>query len=136
MAFRRLRRRAWAAGGPVFLLIVILASSFFCGAPQAADSLYAVAKLAVDTTAKDAVAARELGMAEAEQRAVQIVLKRLVPLSAYAQLPILNKEDIDGMIEGVSIRSEQNSTTRYLAVLDVSINEQAVKQLLDLQNLS
>jgi hypothetical protein len=135
MAFRRLRRRAWAAGCLAVLLIVILTTSF-CGAAQAADSLYAVAKLSVDTTAKDAVAARELGMAEAEQRAVQIVLKRLVPLSAYAQLPILNKDDIEGMVEGVSIRSEQNSTTRYLAVLDVSINEQAVKQLLDLQNLS
>jgi hypothetical protein len=135
MAFRRLRRRAWAAGWPAVLLIVFLTISF-CAVAQAADSLYAVAKLSVDTTAKDAVAARELGMAEAEQRAVQIVLKRLVPLSAYAQLPILNKEDIDGMVEGVSIRSEQNSTTRYLAVLDVSINEQAVKQLLDLQNLS
>jgi hypothetical protein len=135
MAFRRLRRRAWAAGWPAVLLIVFLTISF-CAVAQAADSLYAVAKLSVDTTAKDAVAARELGMAEAEQRAVQIVLKRLVPLSAYAQLPILNKEDIDGMVEGVSIRSEQNSTTRYLAVLDVGINEQAVKQLLDLQNLS
>jgi hypothetical protein len=135
MAFRRLRRRAWAAGWPAVLLIVFLTISF-CAVAQADDSLYAVAKLSVDTTAKDAVAARELGMAEAEQRAVQIVLKRLVPLSAYAQLPILNKEDIDGMVEGVSIRSEQNSTTRYLAVLDVSINEQAVKQLLDLQNLS
>jgi hypothetical protein len=135
MAFRRLRRRAWAAGWPAVLLIVFLTISF-CAVAQADDSLYAVAKLSVDTTAKDAVAARELGMAEAEQRAVQIVLKRLVPLSAYAQLPILNKEDIDGMVEGVSIRSEQNSTTRYLAVLDVGINEQAVKQLLDLQNLS
>jgi hypothetical protein len=34
------------------------------------------------------------------------------------------------MVNGVSIRTEQNSTTRYIATLDVSVNEQAIKQLL------
>ena len=133
MAFRRLRHLVWAAGAPIVLLASALASS---GAAQAADSLYAVAKLSVDITAKDAVAAREMGMAEAEQRAVEIVLKRLVPLSVYASLPELSKEDVEGMIDGVSIRSEQNSSTRYLGVLDVSVNERAVKQFLEEQSVA
>jgi Uncharacterized protein conserved in bacteria (DUF2066) len=129
MAVWRLRCGAWAAGGLAILLAFTLTSSFWSGA-QAADSLYAVARLSVDITANDAVAARERGMAEAEQRAVKIVLKRLVPLSAYASLPELGKENVETMIDGVSIRSEQNSTTRYLAVLDISVNERAVKQFL------
>ena len=93
------------------------------GGAQAADSLYEVAKISVDITAQDAVAAREEGMAEAQMRAVKIVLQRLLPLSAQDQIPELSEEDIEGLVNGVSIRSEQNSTTRYIATLDVSVNE-------------
>ena len=97
---------------------------------QAADSLYEVAKISVDVTAKDAVAARDEGMAEAQMRAVKTVLQRLLPLSAQDQIPEFTPEDIEGLVNGVSIRSEQNSTTRYIATLDVSVNEPGIKKLL------
>ena len=97
---------------------------------QAADSLYEVAKISVDITAQDAVAARDEGMAEAQMRAVKIVLQRLLPLSAQDQIPEFTPEDIEGLVNGVSIRSEQNSTTRYIATLDVSVNEPGIKKLL------
>ena len=71
-----------------------------------------------------------MGMAEAQMRAVKIVLQRLVPLSAQDRLPELSQEDIEGLVNGVSIRSEQNSTTRYIATLDVSVNERGIKKLL------
>ena len=48
-------------------------------------------------------------------RAVKIVLQRLLPLSAQDQIPEFSPEDIEGLVNGVSIRSEQNSTTRYIA---------------------
>ena len=97
---------------------------------RAADSVFEVAKISVDTTAKDAVAAKQKGMAEAEQRAFQTVLKRLVPLSAYAQLPTVGAEDVSSLVTGVAIRSEQYSTTRYIATLDVSFSAPGVKRLL------
>ncbi len=97
---------------------------------RAADSVFEVAKISVDTTAKDAVAAKQKGMAEAEQRAFQTVLKRLVPLSAYAQLPTVSAEDVSSLVTGVAIRSEQYSTTRYIATLDVSFSAPGVKRLL------
>ena len=48
----------------------------------AAASLYNVAEVHVDVTAKDAVIAREKGMAEAETRAIKTLLARLMPLSS------------------------------------------------------
>jgi Uncharacterized protein conserved in bacteria (DUF2066) len=115
----------WSIG-----LFGLAISAFVAEGVAAEDRPYAVAKLSVDATAKDAVAAKEMAMAEAEQRGIRVVLKRLVPFSAYAQLPDLQQQDVEEMVEGVAVRSEQNSTTRYLATLDVSFNEQAVKQLL------
>jgi hypothetical protein len=101
----------------------------------AADPLYIVADVSVDATDKDAVAAKAKGMQTAESGALAVVLKRLMPVSAYAQMPDLSQENVDELIESVSIRSEQNSATRYLARLDVSFNDAAVKQLLDSQNI-
>jgi Uncharacterized protein conserved in bacteria (DUF2066) len=125
------RRRAWEAG----LLPLLLALVCVGGAVQAADSPYDVAKISVDITAQDAVAAREQGMAEAGMRAVKTVIDRLTPLSVQSQLPELGKDDVEAMVEGVSIRKEQNSTTRYIATLDVSVNQQAIKQLLQDQGI-
>lgn len=129
MALWRLKRSARVAS-LIVLLPVFSCMSPFGGAAQAADSLYEVAKISVDTTAADAVAARATGMADAEMRAVKMVLQRLVPLSAQELLPELAQEEVEAMVNGVSIRKEQNSTTRYIATLDVSVNERGAKQLL------
>jgi Uncharacterized protein conserved in bacteria (DUF2066) len=97
---------------------------------QTAASLYEVAHIHVDFTASDAVAAQKRAMADAQSRAIQIVLRRLVPSSAYAQLPKLTPQEIDNLVEGVSIENDKYSTTRYIANLDISFNEQAVNQML------
>jgi hypothetical protein len=105
------------------------------GLAAAEETPYAVSKIAVDITAKDAVAAKDTAMADAERRAVDVVLRRLVPFVAYPQLPILSQDDVEGMVRNVSFLREQNSTTRYIATLDVSVNELAVKQLLASRNI-
>ena len=104
----------------------------FGAAPQAlaAESLYHVAKISVDTTAKDAVTARVNGLALAERRATEILLQRIVPLSLQAHVPALSRAEIESIVIGVAVRKEQTSTTRYLGNLDVQFNEFAVKQLL------
>ena len=134
MALWRLKRSARAAS-LLILLPLFCFAALFGGAARAADSLYDVAKLSVDISAEDAVAARTTGMAEAQMRAVRVLLQRLVPLSAQEQLPELSQEDVEGLVDGVSIRKEENSTTRYLATLDVSVSERAIKQLLQDQGL-
>ena len=120
----RWRRVAWAS----LVLLCLFAACLPGGRALAADSIYEVAKISVDTTAADAVAARTAGMAEAQSRSVNIVIRRLT--GADIQLPGLTNEDVEGLINGVSIRKEENSTTRYIATLDVSVNEQGIKQLL------
>lgn len=122
---KRLGARACLA-----LLSATLAANLPIPRALAADTLYEVAKIQVDTTAADAVAARAIGMAEAQARAVKTVLQRLVPTSAQVQLPDLGNEDIEALVSGVSIRKEQNSTTRYIATLDVSVSEPGIKRLL------
>ena len=65
MALFRLKRWSRIAG----VALPLLAMPALAAGVQAADSLYEVAKISVDVTAKDAVAARDEGMAEAQMRA-------------------------------------------------------------------
>jgi len=111
----------------LFGLLTIGGGAFTASKLEAADSLYTAAKVSVDTTAKDAVAAKAAGMAEAQRKGLDIVLKRLVP---SGELPELSQEDVEALVEGVSVLNERMSTTRYIATLDISFSEQAVKQLL------
>jgi hypothetical protein len=110
-----------------FGLLTIGGVAFTVTELEAADSLFTAAKVSVDTTAKDAVAAKAAGMAEAQRKGLDIVLKRLVP---SGDLPELSQDDVEALVEGVSVLNEQMSTTRYIATLDISFSEQAVKQLL------
>jgi hypothetical protein len=116
------------AAGVGVVLGLLLASPHV----EAADSLYTAAKISVDTSAKDAVAAKAAGMAEAQRKGLDIVLRRLVP---SGELPELSQEDVEALVEGVSVLNEQMSTTRYIATLDISFSEEAVKQLLQSYSL-
>jgi hypothetical protein len=101
-------------------------------APAQADdgTPYTVSKIDVDVTAKNAVAAKAKAMADAQKRGIDTVLRRVVPFSFYAKLPDLQPQQVETLVNGMAIRKEQYSTTRYIATLDVIFNEQGVKELL------
>ena len=94
------------------------------------DTPYTVSKLAVDVTAKNAVAAKAKAMADAQKHGIDAVLRRVVPFSFSAELPDLQPQQVETLVNGMAIRKEQYSTTRYIATLDVIFNEQGVKELL------
>jgi len=100
------------------------------GAAQAEETPYTVSKIAVDVTAKNAVAAKAKAMADAQKRGIDTVLRRVAPFSFSAKLPDLQPQQVETLVNGMAIRKEQYSTTRYIATLDVIFNEQGVKELL------
>jgi hypothetical protein len=128
MRFRALERLVGRLSLLGLLGSVVLATG--PGEVRGADSLYDVAKISVDTTAKNAVAARANGLAQAQMRAMRIVLERVVPPSVLPQLPEFSKEEVEELVTGVAVGKEQTSTTRYVATLDVNFNEYAFKKLL------
>jgi hypothetical protein len=112
------------------ILGLCLALGLIAAAQAAEDTPYTVSKLAVDVTAKNAVAAKAKAMAEAQKHGIDTVLRRVVPFSFSAKLPDLQPQQVETLVNGMAIRKEQYSTTRYIATLDVIFNEQGVKELL------
>ena len=113
------------------ILGLCLALGLMAGPAQADDDTpYTVSKIDVDVTAKNAVAAKAKAMADAQKRGIDTVLRRVVPFSFSAKLPDLQPQQVETLVNGMAIRKEQYSTTRYIATLDVIFNEQGVKELL------
>jgi hypothetical protein len=119
--------RSAAAGACLFAVLP--------AAAQTSGSPFTVAKVSVDVTSKSAVDAKAKAMAEAGQKGLAILLRRIAPFGALAYLPDLGPAQAEALVEGLSIRSERMSTTRYIASFDISFNEQGVKQMLADHNI-
>ena len=82
------------------------------------DEVYTVGNYPVDARAANAVAAKEKALADGQQAAFRSLLKRVVPVTDHDRLKRLASLKSSDFFEGVSVRSERNSSTRYIASLD------------------
>ena len=112
------------------LILGALAGLAPIAAHAAPSKVYTVANYPVEATAKDAVAAKEKAHAEGQQAAFGALLKRLVPVTAYNRIDHLKFMRAADYMDGVAVRSESNSSTRYIASLDFSFQADAVRGLL------
>ncbi len=130
--YRRSHRQCWGAlCGAVCLLAV-----FTAGTASAEDSkVFIVGNYPVEARSSDAVKAKEQAIADGQQAAFRSLLKRIVPVTAYARLKQIKTTPAAPMIEGFSVRSERNSATEYIASYDFSFQPAAVQRLLDTQGI-
>ena len=99
-------------------------------AARAGEDVFTVANYPLEARADNAVAAKDKALAEGQQAAFRSLLKRLTAVTAYARLGQLRSASAGDLIAGVSVRSERNSSTEYIANLDFSFQPQAVRDLL------
>ncbi len=104
-------------------------------AAPAGDRAYTIANYPVEARAKNAVAAKETAIADGQKAAFRSLLKRIVPVTAYRSLERLGEVDAASLIDGVAVRSERNSATRYIASLDFSFQAAQVRDLLTRQGI-
>ena len=121
---RLVLRRLLASAG------LILALGCPASNAQQTTKPFTIGNYPVEATAGDAVAAKEQALAEGQKAAFRSLLKRLVPVTSYKRIDKLKNVKIADLIDGVSVRSERNSTTQYIANLDFSFQVKAVRDLL------
>lgn len=112
---------------------LLLAAAFALGSSAgalAADNVYTIANYPIEAQADNAVAAKEKALADGQQAAFRSLLKRLIPVTAYAQGKRLASVKGADLIEGVRVRAERNSSTEYIASFDFSFNPKGVRDLL------
>ena len=129
----RLARVFWRGSCSLLLIgisagILLMANSNYSHAAK--DGVYTVSGFPIAAQAKDAVTAKKQAMDDGQIRAFRSLLKRIVPVTSYGRLPKLKLNHVQDMIEGFSIKSEQNSRTEYLATLEFKFRQAHIRQLL------
>jgi hypothetical protein len=113
----------------------LLSGAATAHAANPSDIIFTIGNYPVDARADDAVAAKKTAIADGQKAALRSLLKRLVPVTAYARLRKLQIAKADQLLSGISVRTERNSTTEYIANLDFAFHPDAVRALLDRENL-
>lgn len=119
--------RAWR--GPAYGLVLVLVSATAVRA-AGENQAFTVANYPVEAEAKNAVAAKRQAISDGQRSAFRSLLKRIVPVTAYGRLKRLDGVKAAGYISGMSVRSERNSSTRYIASLDFTFGADNVRSLL------
>jgi Uncharacterized protein conserved in bacteria (DUF2066) len=99
------------------------------------DEVYIVGNYPVDAQAANAVAAKDKALADGQQAAFRSLLKRVVPVTDYDRLKRLASLRSSDFFDGVSVRSERNSSTRYIASLDFSFRADSVRAVLQREGI-
>ena len=114
------------------LVVAGLFSALGCitATAQQTATPFTIGNYPVDATAANSVAAKEQALADGQKAAFRSLLKRLVPVTSYKRIDKLRNVKAADLIDGVSVRSERNSTTQYIANLDFSFQANEVRELL------
>jgi hypothetical protein len=99
--------------------LAALVFAVLSGGPVAAQDLFEVIGLKVDESASDEVQAKFSAIASAQQRALQVVFRRLVQPEEFSRLPQITGETLALMVRDYDIADEKLGGGRYLATISV-----------------
>ena len=113
------------------LLMLVLAFQWFFHGPAMAvgASVYTVAKVKIDARAQNAVIAKKKALEEGPLLALKLIFKRLAPFRAYDRLATMTRAEADEVVNSFAVRSERNSSTRYIALLDYQFSQKKLQAL-------
>lgn len=110
-----------------------LLSSFICvltllcaSQAMAASAVYTV-ELYVDVTSANASQAREKALTEANRKALETVAAKITTAEGLTKIMSLEDSQLANFIKEVSVTSEKSSDIRYIANLQIVINDALLK---------
>ncbi len=116
----------------LFIVLPTLAAGF-AGADEEAP--FTVTGVQVDATAETAAAAREVALAEGQERALGILFRRLTLRQDHALLPTPPPQRVAELVRALEIAEERTSAVRYLALITVRFKPEEVRLALRLAGL-
>jgi hypothetical protein len=93
---------------------------------QAPRNSYTIEGVDVDASGPDAIQARQQGIRQAQQKAVKLLIERMVAPEDRSRVPPLDPSRLDGMIRGVEFANERSSANRYVGTLNVVFSAEPV----------
>ncbi len=116
--------------------LATLSVIFPLAAQQRVASLYTVGNVRSEAAADNAVEAKKIAAARAQERALRLLLIRLTDFRAQSRLPTVSPEEIDRLVSNTEVRGEGYSGTDYGATFTITFAERGIRALLSQQGLT
>lgn len=113
--------------------VLLLAGDALAAAKE--DRVFTMGNYPIEARSTDAVAAKNQAISEGQKAALRSLLRRIVPVTSYNRIGKLKAVNAGDLIEGLSVRSERNSSTEYIASYDFSFQAEAIRRLLDKEGI-
>jgi hypothetical protein len=123
----------------IFSTILVVLTAFAPWSSQAQVSngnTFTIGGIEEDVTGADAVQARQTAIREARQKAVKLLVERMVSPEDRAKVPAVSDQRLDSMVRGVEFQSERPAGNRYSATIAVVFSAEPVKQWLSEAGIS
>jgi hypothetical protein len=117
----------------IFSTILVVLTAFAPWSSRAQISngnTFTIGGIEEDVTGADAVQARQTAIREARQKAVKLLVERMVSPEDRAKVPQVSDQRLDSMVRGVEFARERTAGTRYSATIGVVFSAEPVKQWL------
>jgi len=119
----------------LFAVVLLLAIGAAPAGAQSERAIYTVSDIAVDATADDAVSARRQALLEGQREGLTRLLRRLVPADEHGRLASPKALPVEEFVQNFEISDEEVSGTSYAAELTVAYDPEAVRGLLQSEEL-
>ena len=110
--------------------VVMTAALAAFAPPAAADDLFSVAGVTVDTEAESAREAQENAVALAASRALDIMLRKVTAAADHPRLPQFAPQDAAALVRGWEVADEVRSARRYVGAFAVRFDPRGVRRVL------
>ena len=113
------------------ILVVLTACAPWPSQAQiSSGNTFTIGGIEEDVNGPDAVQARQTAIREARQKAVKLLVERMVAEADRARVPPVSDQRLDSMVRGVEFARERTAGTRYSATIGVVFGAESVKQWL------
>lgn len=118
--------RTFAGRGLAIIAVAIAGAT----SAAVAGDVFTVGNYPVDATASNAVEAKSRAISDGQNAALRSVLKRLAPVTYFERLRQLKLPPAADVLDSVRVRSERNSSTEYIAEIDITFSADGVRDIL------
>jgi hypothetical protein len=119
----------------ILCLMGLMATLMGVPGPAYSEDVYTIREVPVDVTADDAVTAREQAIAQAQLKAFQKLIERIVPRWEQPRLADIENNQIAGLVRDFSVNNERRSAIRYVADVTVRFQESQVQRFLNRRDI-
>jgi uncharacterized protein DUF2066 len=117
----------WFSRWPSALLVLVLAIASGGASAQApGNNSFTIGGVEVDATGPDAIQARQQAIQQAKQKALKLLIERMVAAEDRSRVPPLDPARLESMIRGVEFASERSSANRFVGTLNVVFSAEPV----------